>query len=108
MIVALPFIGMLLRPDHDAATRSEQREPLHSWSGVAMCESTRRWHIATPPFYGGLQIALSTWRAFGGDRYAERPDLATRSQQIRVAERILASQGEMAWPVCHVYLRGAS
>lgn len=110
MIVAPLFVfGVLLRPDHDAASRNERREPLpaatHDWSQVAACESGDNWAINTGnSFYGGLQISLSTWAAFGGDRYAARPDLATKAQQIRVAEHILAGQGAGAWPVCGVYL----
>jgi nucleoid-associated protein YgaU len=51
-------------------------------------------------FYGGLQFKHSTWVAFGGLSYAARADLATKGQQILVAEKVLASQGWGAWPVC--------
>jgi hypothetical protein len=51
-------------------------------------------------FYGGLQFKQSTWVAFGGRSYAARADLATKAQQILVAEKVLASQGWGAWPVC--------
>jgi hypothetical protein len=43
---------------------------------------------------------MAFWRAYGGLAYAPRPDLATRSQQIAVAERGLAAQGFGAWPAC--------
>ena len=41
-----------------------------------------------------------TWAAFGGTQYAPRADLATREQQIAVAEKVQAAQGWGAWPAC--------
>lgn len=71
------------------------------WDRVARCESTNNWHINTGNgFYGGLQFTNSTWGAFGGHRYANRADHATRVEQIEVARRVLAQQGPGAWPVC--------
>ena len=71
------------------------------WGCLADCESSGRWHINTGNgFYGGLQFWQPTWREFGGLRYAPRADLATRREQIRVAEEVLSVQGWEAWPVC--------
>jgi LysM repeat protein len=75
----------------------------HDWSGVAQCESGGNWHINTGNgFYGGLQFTQSTWEAYGGTVYAGRADLATKDQQIAVAEKVLRGQGPRAWPVCSV------
>ncbi len=72
------------------------------WDRVAQCESTGNWHINTGNgFYGGLQFTQSTWAAFGGLRYAPRADLASRAEQISIAERVLDAQGPGAWPVCY-------
>jgi LysM repeat protein len=72
-----------------------------TWDKVAQCESSGNWSINTGNgFYGGLQFTQSTWSAFGGTAYASRADLATKDQQIAVAEKVLASQGPGAWPVC--------
>lgn len=72
-----------------------------TWDKVAACESTNNWHINTGNgYYGGLQFTQSTWKAYGGTRYAPRADLATKSQQIAIAEKVLAGQGPGAWPVC--------
>ncbi|MFJ9952215.1 transglycosylase family protein [Kitasatospora sp. NPDC091207] len=74
-----------------------------TWDKVAQCESTGNWSINTGNgFYGGLQFTSSTWAAFGGTAYAARADLATKDQQIAIAEKVLASQGPGAWPVCSV------
>ncbi|MER0247200.1 transglycosylase family protein [Streptomyces sp. HSW2009] len=72
-----------------------------AWDKVARCESTNNWDINTGNgFYGGLQFTQSTWKEFGGTIYASRADLATRDQQIAVAEKVLAVQGPQAWPNC--------
>ncbi len=71
------------------------------WDRVAACESSGNWSINTGnSFYGGLQFVQSTWVGYGGRAYAPRADLASKSQQIAVAQRVLASQGPGAWPVC--------
>ncbi|MFD8594969.1 transglycosylase family protein [Kitasatospora sp. NPDC059646] len=74
-----------------------------TWDKVAQCESSGNWSINTGNgFYGGLQFTASTWAEFGGTAYAARADLATKDQQIAVAEKVLASQGPGAWPVCSI------
>lgn len=71
------------------------------WSCLARCESNGRWHVNTGNgFYGGLQFRQSTWESFGGLKYAPRADLATREEQIKVAEKVLRVQGWKAWPAC--------
>jgi LysM repeat protein len=68
------------------------------WDRLAQCESGGNWGINTGNGYsGGLQFAQGTWRANGGSGSAHN---ASRSEQIRVAERIRASQGWGAWPAC--------
>ncbi|MET7303218.1 transglycosylase family protein [Embleya sp. NPDC005575] len=70
-----------------------------TWDKVAMGESSGNWHINTGNgFYGGLQFTQSTWNEFGGQQYAPRADLATKDQQIAIAEKVLAVQGPGAWP----------
>lgn len=89
--LALPLLGAVGAQAADADT----------WDRVAHCESGGVWSADHGNgYYGGLQITLRTWRDHGGTVYAERPDLASRSQQIAVAERILADEGPAAWPRC--------
>jgi hypothetical protein len=72
-----------------------------NWDAVAQCESSGNWAANTGNgFYGGLQFTESTWLAYGGGAYAHSANQATRSQQIAVAEKVLAGQGIGAWPVC--------
>lgn len=89
--VAAPLIAS---GSASAATASE-------WDAVAQCESGGNWSINTGNgYYGGLQFSASTWSAYGGTQYASTADQASKDQQIQVAEKVLASQGKGAWPVC--------
>lgn len=78
--------------------------PAHAspdWDRLASCESSGNWQINNGNgFFGGLQFHPTTWAAFGGTAFAPSADLATREQQIEIAEKVLATQGEQAWPDC--------
>ena len=57
------------------------------WDRVAACESGGNWSINTGNgYYGGLQFSQGTWAANGGLQYAPRADLATREEQLAIAE----------------------
>ncbi|MBQ1099465.1 transglycosylase family protein [Streptomyces sp. b94] len=89
--LALPLMG----------TGTAQAAEVETWDKVAACESTNDWDTNTGNgYYGGLQFTQSTWEAFGGTEYAPRADLATKDQQIAIAEKVLDGQGPGAWPVC--------
>jgi LysM repeat protein len=97
--VALGAPVALLSTPAQAATASQ-------WDAVAQCESGGNYAINTGNgFYGGLQFTLSTWQAFGG---TGNPAAASKAEQIRVAENVLAGQGKGAWPVCGVGLGAPS
>ncbi|WP_137723525.1 resuscitation-promoting factor [Prescottella subtropica] len=71
------------------------------WDALAQCEATGNWAINSGNgFYGGLQFSQGTWAAHGGTQYAARADLASREQQIAVAQKVQAAQGWGAWPGC--------
>ncbi|MEV4234747.1 MULTISPECIES: transglycosylase family protein [unclassified Nocardia] len=71
------------------------------WDALAHCESTGNWAINTGNgYYGGIQFDQNTWERQGGLKYAPRPDLATREEQIAIAEVTRARQGWGAWPAC--------
>ena len=68
------------------------------WDSIAQCESTGNWHINTGNgYYGGLQFLTSTWLGYGGGQFAPRADLASREQQITVANRLYADNGTSQW-----------
>lgn len=86
--IAVPLIGATGASAASVAT----------WDAVAQCESGGDWSINTGNgYYGGLQFSQSSWEAAGGTAYASRADLATKNQQIAVAEKLLAMQGPGAW-----------
>lgn len=69
-----------------------------TWDALAQCESGGNWAINTGNgYYGGLQFSLPTWEANGG---VGNPADASREEQIRIAENVLATQGWGAWPSC--------
>ncbi len=72
-----------------------------NWDAIAACESGGNWSTSTGNgFSGGLQFSQGTWDAYGGAQYSSTAAGASRSQQIAVAQRVLAGQGIGAWPVC--------
>ncbi|MFE6665925.1 transglycosylase family protein [Streptomyces sp. NPDC057697] len=91
--IAIPLLGASGAHAADATT----------WDRVAECESGGAWSADFGNgSYGGLQLSPQTWKAYGGEAYAERADLASRAQQIAVAEKVLDDQGPKAWPSCAV------
>jgi hypothetical protein len=72
------------------------------WDRIAQCESGGRWDYPlvtnrTGTYSGGLMIWNKAWDSYGGNEFASDAYLATKAQQIIVAERILADQGWDAW-----------
>ncbi|MGH3542441.1 MAG: transglycosylase family protein, partial [Mycobacterium sp.] len=94
--------GIALAGHAGAATDGE-------WDRVAGCEAGGNWAINTGNgYHGGLQFTQGTWAAHGGREFAPSANMATREQQIAVAERVLATQGRGAWPSCGRGLSGAT
>ncbi|MEU1123062.1 transglycosylase family protein [Streptomyces sp. NPDC005899] len=91
--IAIPLLGAAGAHAAEAST----------WDRVAECESGGMWSADLGNgYYGGLQFSQDTWSAYGGTAYAARADLASRSQQIAVAEKMLDAKGPQAWPSCAV------
>ncbi|MQS11250.1 LysM peptidoglycan-binding domain-containing protein [Streptomyces kaniharaensis] len=80
----------------------------YDWDRVASCESSGNWHINTGNgYFGGLQFDKPTWRENGGLDYAPRADLASREQQIAVAQHLADRRGLRPWPVCGARATGS-
>lgn len=72
------------------------------WDRIAQCESTGNWSINSGNgYYGGLQFDIQTWLGAGGGDFAQRADLASREQQITVANRVYADRGLQPWGCAH-------
>ena len=74
----------------------------HDWDAVAQCESGGNWSINTGNgYYGGLQFSVVHLAGVRRRRLRRRgPTWPRRSQQIAIAEKVLAAQGPGAWPIC--------
>jgi len=93
---AAPSAATEPAPAPDTASVSEAGGGV--WDRVAECESGGNWSISTGNgYYGGLQFSQGSWQAAGG---SGNPANASREEQIRVAENLLAQQGWGAWPAC--------
>jgi resuscitation-promoting factor RpfA len=84
-----------------AMTSPAQAATSNTWERLAGCESGGNWHINTGNgYYGGVQFADGTWDGNGGDQFAPRADLATKSEQMLIAEKVLDARGWSPWPAC--------
>jgi resuscitation-promoting factor RpfA len=108
-VAKLAFTGAVIGSGGIALAGHAAAAPDTEWDRVASCESGGNWGINTGNgYHGGLQFSQGTWAAHGGGEYATSANQATRDQQIAIAERVLASQGRGAWPVCGRGLSGAT
>jgi resuscitation-promoting factor RpfB len=107
----LPVANTVIEPARDAVVRIGAKPGTEvppvangsAWDALASCESGGNWAINTGNgYFGGVQFDQNTWERQGGLRYASRADLATREEQIAIAEVTRARQGWGAWPVCSV------
>ncbi|KUN98269.1 LysM peptidoglycan-binding domain-containing protein [Streptomyces caeruleatus] len=92
--IAIPLLGAASASAADGTV----------WDKVAECESGGSWSAADASAgrYGGLQLTQDDWEKYGGLDYASSPDLASRSQQIAVAQDLLADRGTSPWGTCAV------
>ncbi|WP_159326999.1 transglycosylase family protein [Streptomyces tendae] len=89
--IAIPLLGATGAHAADSA----------NWDQVAQCETGGAWSQNNGNgYYGGLALSQDAWEQYGGLDYAPSADRASRSQQIRIAEKIHADQGIAAWPTC--------
>jgi resuscitation-promoting factor RpfB len=105
----LPVANVIIAPATDGVLRvgtkpGTEVPPVSNgttWDALSRCEAGGNWAINTGNgFFGGVQFDQNTWERNGGLRYATRADLATREEQIAIAEVTRARQGWGAWPVC--------
>jgi uncharacterized protein YabE (DUF348 family) len=72
------------------------------WDRIARCESGGNWAINTGNgYYGGLQFDRGTWTSNGGGQFAPTANLASRTQQIAIANRVYAARGLQPWQCGH-------
>lgn len=99
--VIVPAQPKIIRKGAKPGTEVPDVRDGSTWDALAKCESGGNWAINTGNgYYGGIQFDESTWARQGGLRYAPRADLATREEQIAIAEVTRQRQGWGAWPAC--------
>jgi uncharacterized protein YabE (DUF348 family) len=105
----LPVANVVITPARESVVRvgtkpGTELPPVSDgsiWDSIAGCEAGGNWAINTGNgYYGGVQFDQGTWERNGGLRFASRADLASREEQITVAEVTRDRQGWGAWPVC--------
>ncbi|OBB57772.1 Resuscitation-promoting factor RpfB [Mycobacterium sp. 852013-51886_SCH5428379] len=105
----LPIANAIITPSRDGVVRVGAKPGTEvppvvngaTWDALAQCEAGGNWTINTGNgYFGGVQFDQNTWERQGGLRYAARADLATREEQIAIAEVTRARQGWGAWPTC--------
>lgn len=100
-VVVVPARDGVLRVGAKPGTEVPEVSNGGTWDALSRCEAGGNWAINTGNgFYGGVQFDQNTWERNGGLRYAGRADLATREEQIAIAEVTRARQGWGAWPTC--------
>jgi uncharacterized protein YabE (DUF348 family) len=105
----LPVASHVIAPARDAVVRVGTKPGTEVpavangevWDAISRCEAGGNWAINTGNgYYGGVQFDQNTWERSGGLRFAPRADLASREEQIAVAQVTQSRQGWGAWPVC--------
>ncbi|HEX5567903.1 MAG TPA: transglycosylase family protein, partial [Streptomyces sp.] len=72
-----------------------------TWDRIAECETGGSWsENSGNGYYGGLQMSQEKWEQYGGLEYAASADLASRRQQIEIADKALAAEGVGDWATC--------
>lgn len=110
LLFALPLLATLISTPSQASATTPTTQPTppsvvpreHAlpedefWERLAQCETAQDWQNGGR-YAGGLGIMtnssfpkadMGTWERFGGEEFAPSPDLATKEQQIEVANRI--------------------
>jgi uncharacterized protein YabE (DUF348 family) len=94
-------VGTKEKPTAEAANTGAAAPAMMNeamWDKIAQCESTGNWSINSGNgYYGGLQFDIQTWIGSGGGAYAPNASLATKAQQIDVANRVYAQRGLSPW-----------
>ncbi|HEY8703006.1 MAG TPA: ubiquitin-like domain-containing protein [Arthrobacter sp.] len=95
-------VGTKPKPVAEAAANTGAAAPAMMneamWDKIAQCESSGNWAANTGNgYYGGLQFDVRTWIGSGGGAYAPNASLATKAQQIDIANRVYAQRGLSPW-----------
>jgi hypothetical protein len=77
----------MMHPELQAQLKTRKAGSIKFWEAVSWCETNHKWNDGGY-YAGGLGIAQSTWKGYGGWEFAKTAKKATKEQQITVANRI--------------------
>jgi hypothetical protein len=76
-----------VHPELVAQLKTKKAGSVKFWEAVSWCETNHDWNDGGY-YAGGLGIAQSAWRGYGGWEFATSPKKATKEEQIVVGNRI--------------------
>lgn len=76
-----------MHPELVTQLKSKKGGSIAFWESVSWCETNHDWKNSGY-YAGGLGIAQSTWKGYGGWEFAKTPKKATKQEQIIVGNRI--------------------
>ena len=82
----IPFLS--IPSELHAQLLSKKAASIRFWEAVSWCETHHGWNTNGGYYAGGLGIAQSAWRGYGGWEFARTPVAATKEEQIIVGNRI--------------------
>ena len=84
-VKALSYADM--HPELVTQLKSKKGGSIAFWESVSWCETNHNWENSGY-YAGGLGIAQSAWKGYGGWEFARTPKKATKQEQIVVGNRI--------------------
>lgn len=76
-----------MHPELAAQLKTRKAGSIKFWEAVSWCETNHNWKNSGY-YAGGLGIAQSAWKGYGGWEFARTPKKATKQEQIVVGNRI--------------------
>ena len=77
----------LMHPELRSQLKTRKAGSIKFWEAVSWCETNHKWNDGGY-YAGGLGIAQSTWKGYGGWEFAKTAKKATKEEQIVVGNRI--------------------
>ena len=101
-VVRVLAVGTKARPASQSSAGGGSTVNASMWDRIARCESGGNWSINTGNgYYGGLQFDRGTWISNGGGKFGATANLASRTQQIAVANHVYDRRGLGPWGCAH-------
>jgi hypothetical protein len=77
----------MMHPELQVQLKTRKAGSIKFWEAISWCETNHKWNDGGY-YAGGLGIAQSTWKGYGGWEFAKTAKKATKEEQIVVGNRI--------------------